>query len=571
MSNIIEFHNVGYTYPRSTRAALQGVDLTIEEGDFVAILGESGSGKSSLAQCAVGIIPHLLGGHFNGEVTVAGLRMIESSIAQLVDLVGYVFQDADAQLFGLRVEETIAFGMENMGMPREQMVAKLKELAVLLRIEHLMRKHTSELSGGEKQACAIAAVLAMGPEVIILDDPTSPLDPVGKQRIRDIILDLNKKMGKTVILIDRESDWVATVANKVCLMKDGQLVQIGSPSRVFSDPATVEETGVAMPQLADLYLKLRAKGYNLNGLFLTYDEAKETLAEASILERLRCGSAEIAHHKLGKSPPGTGKPIISLRNLSFSYDHFPALRDINLDVFPGEVVALVGQNGSGKTTLAKHIIGLLKPGRGTVQVMGQDVAKASTAELARQVGYVFQNPDRQLFEATLLDEVAYGLKIQGDVQAGEKAQRILELFDLTSLADESPFSLSMGQKQRIAIASALVTEPNILILDEPVEGLDERNRRVLIDLIRKLHRSGKTIILISHDMNFVAKCSTRVVILQQGRILADGETREIFANPNLFVDTSLRLPLVTALALEGGCAGVLTVEEFVNNVEAALS
>ncbi|MBI5876950.1 MAG: ATP-binding cassette domain-containing protein [Chloroflexi bacterium] len=536
-----------FAYPRlpcdpGERVVLRDVHLSIEPGAWVAILGATGSGKTTLCWALAGLAPAMTGGRLDGQLHVADGQSI-----------GFVFQDADAQLFNMTAADEIAFGLETAAMPRAAMQARVEEWLAWARLDGLGERAPWQLSGGQKKRLALASVLALAPSIVVLDDPTAGLDPAGAQEVVESLNTLRRAEQHSVIIATADAELAARYADRLLVMDAGRIVVEGTPSEVFRERDTLDALGIGLPQIAELAHALRARGCDAS--FLTCDEAAQALHGAR------------PHNAPAPRPaPAQTAPLITFDDVQFRYpDAGDALRGISFSIGRGEFVALLGANGSGKSTLAKHVNGLLRPTAGRVLLDGADIAHTPTGQLARRVGYVFQNPDHQIFAATVREEIAFGLHNIGmsATQAHERTQAALETFDLRALAETPPAVLNYGARRLVTLAATWAMQPEIWVLDEPTTGLDAKHADLVMQHARTAWQAGATIILISHDMARVAAYAGRVIVLSEGRIVADGPTRDVLADAATLAPARLLPPPVLALAQRlGWTAAPLTVAEF---------
>ncbi|MDO8491032.1 MAG: energy-coupling factor transporter ATPase [Dehalococcoidia bacterium] len=549
---MIRIRDLTFFYADSTTPALDGIDLDIGDGEFVLLTGPSGSGKSSLCRCLNGLIPHFYGGRLGGAVEVQGWRTDQHSTAEMATKVGMVFQDPENQLVTTEVEREVAFGLENLGLPRQVIARRVEEALDTLSIAHLRERPVSELSGGEKQKVAIASALALHPEVLALDEPTSELDPKSAEEVLSAVQRLNDELGITVILVEHRMERVAHLADRLLVFRQGRVVCDGKPREVLAKD-DLSALGVGVPPVARLARSLNHSGSGLLTVPLTVKEGRMALAglfkKASPSQRNR----EVRT---------ADKPVVEIRNLWHAYPAgTTALRGVSLDIHGGEFLAIMGRNSSGKTTLARHINGLLKPTRGSVKVNGADTAKLTTAQLARQVGFVFQNPNDHLFAETVEEELSFAPRNLG-FSEGETRSRVesaLKQFGLEAYRRQYPRSLSGGEKQRVALASVLVVQPQILVLDEPTRGMEHGLKSRLMEFLRDYRSKGNTVVLISHDVETVAEYADRVALLSEGRVVVDGDKRSVLSHALLFSPQINRL--AQAFAAYGAPGDILTVDE----------
>lgn len=560
---IIETKNLSYKYLPAKDSVVLDVNLKVESGEVIGIVGNSGCGKSTLAYILSGIIPHYISyGELKGELFIDGKDVFNSLSKDSVD-VGIVMQNPDSQLFGFSVEDTIAFGLENTRLRRGEMVEKVNKVIGELHIEHLRTRFTNTLSGGQKQVACIASVLALDPKVLILDEPVSALDPGGRQLVQNAVGRL-KELGRTVIVIDHNLEWISQLLDRLIVMNRGSIVFDGPTDSFFRDKEILDKSGVTPPQVTEIYHSLCRAGMDVP-VFKDYSETVKFLNERNLIKR----GPENATVSPCNSK-AADKMSVCANGLSHFYDRVPAISDINVRFCSGRVVAIVGQNGSGKSTFVKHLNGLLKPSAGTLNVAGVSPDKTSIARMAQKVGMVFQNPEQMLFEESVEKEALFGIQAVFGKIGDEDRERVINLlkrFGLIEAAASAPFNLASGQKQALAIVSALAVKPEILILDEPTLGLDRKRKEELIQLIHDLKTEDRTVVLISHDLSLVAKAADDVLVINKGRMRAFGPVREVFAMNELFNEIGIPLPQITRLGLEWGHAGILTIDELMEHMK----
>ncbi len=583
--------NLHYAYPPLTPGGepipvLKGVSLRVRKGEFLALMGPTGVGKTTLCLTLNGILPHLMGGTFEGQVVVAGMDTREHGPGQMSRQVGLVFQDPESQLFNMTVEDEVAFGLESLGLSPSEMEERIAWALEVVRLPGLRRRHPLQLSGGQKKRLAVATVLAMRPQVLVLDEPVTGLDPLGRHEVLSVIEQLKREGEATVVMVEQDAEAVMAWADRVVIMEEGHLVLEGSPRQVFSQVEALHGWGLAVPQISELaHLFNRRQGTTFH--FTTEDEACSTLAdelpETRFLDPLhpKCAplpTLSIPQETLLSEKPGFShlvqtpvehSPALKVEDLWHSYDDGPAvLAGVNLSIESGDFLAIVGQNGSGKTTLVKHFNGLLRPTRGQVLVLGQDASDQSVGQLARKVGYLFQNPDHQIFAPTVWEEVAFGPRNLGssEEEVAARTTEALALFGLGDQADTPPAVLGYGLRRKVTLAAVWAMRPQIMVLDEPTAGLDWRSTRTLMEEVTNLNRQGHTIILVTHDMKLVAEFARQVLVLDEGRTLAYGPTRQLFQREAILRQAFLAPPPITALARRMQPYGLrgdsLTVEEF---------
>jgi len=499
--------NLSFRYQTRSEQAIQDISFELWPGEILLVAGASGCGKTTLMRCINGLIPRSYKGDLHGRVLLHGQDTAGMRLADISRIVGTVLQDPEKQIMGSYVCDEVAFGLENLGWPREQIIATVEETLEYLRISHLRDRETFYLSGGEKQKVAIAGTLAMRPSILLLDEPLANLDPFSAREALDMIRRLADE-GRTIIIIEhRVEDVLSIRPDKALLLEQGQ-------QRYFGDlegfARTVEYGEVKLP--APLVIE-KAKGQKGMGI------------APPVLE----------------TPTSKDEPLVLFEDVTFGYEEGTvALCDINLAIYPGDVVAILGPNGAGKTTLIKHAIGLLKPTAGRVVVAGQDTRQTSTAQLARTLGYVFQSPSHMLFAPTVREELAFGPRNLGyraeDIQAG--VAEAIRILNLSGLEDYSPLALSFGQQKRVSIAAILAMRSRILAMDEPTAGQDYRNYMEFMDSILQLPYFS-AILFITHDLDLAICYANRVILMDNGRIVADGKPEETLSQPELLRECHL--------------------------------
>lgn len=534
---IVSIKDLKFRYRGEKRLALDGVSLDISKGEFLVVMGASEAGKSTLAACFNGLIPHYMKGAIKGEVTVRGINTAESSVPQLAEHVGIVFQDFEAQLFSTSVELEVAFGPENFAVPREEIGRRIEENLRYVGLEAFRNRQPFTLSGGQKQKLAIASVLAMQPTILVMDEPTTDLDPISKQGVFDITNQLRQRDDLTLVVVEHETE-EALNADRIALIREGKLVQVGTVEEILRQVDLLESLGVMPLGIPKFFQKM---GYA--PLPLTLDKGLETFHKNGWRISEEKYTQLLDRRKLAVQHPD--QPVIRCRGLEHTYANgVQALKGIDLDIYEGEIVAIVGQNGSGKTTLVKHFNGLLTPTSGDVMVHGLHTKEQGVFKIGQRVGYVFQNPDHQIFSERVYDEIAFGPRLRKvhEEEIDARVKEALEAVGLTGFEEEDPFSLTKSGRQRVAVASVLAIQPDVLILDEPTTGLDYTEQRSMMDMVRRLNEQGSTIIFVTHHMWVVAEYAQKVFVIKDGRILLDGITREVFAQEDILKASHLRPP-----------------------------
>jgi cobalt transport protein ATP-binding subunit len=551
---------VTFTYHGADRPALRAVSFAQAAGETIGVMGASGAGKSTLAKCLNRIVPEFEDGDFHGAICIAGEPLEHLRVCDVAPKVGMVFQDFESQLFSTNVAHEVAFAMEQVGMDRAEMDRRIMPALEAVGLRGFEHRDPMSLSGGEKQRLAIASVLALRPSVIVLDEPTTDLDPEGRAEVFELIAKLRAE-GLSLIVIEHESEELRA-ADRIIVLREGEVAADGPPAEVFARTELLTACGVRPPGLGRalelLGIDAQPKDVDeaLEAILRSYPRLAKTLIEGPVDSSVEHPPAAAA----SKSPA-----FIGIENVSFSYADGPRVLDsIDLQVEAGEFLAIVGQNGSGKTTLAKHIVGLLQPATGRVTIDGKDRTEMRPAETARAVAYVFQNPDHQIFAATVEDEVAFGPRNFGlpEEEIRRRCDEALEAVGLQNERQSDPFLLSKGERQRLAVASVLVLRPRMLILDEPTTGLDHREQLRMMALVRDLNRAGIAIVIITHTPWLVAEYARRVVLMRKGAKIFDGGVREFFMQDELLRSSSFRAPEITELSRRFGTLA-LNTDEFV--------
>lgn len=541
---------------------LRGIDLGVPAGSFTVVMGASGGGKSTLLRTFNSIIPNFLTGSFDGDVDVLGRDTTAARVPEMAEVVGMVLQDYESQLFGTSVTSEVAFGPENLAVRVEDIDPRIDHALDVVGLADLDRRRPPEaLSGGQKQRLVFAGVIANHPELLVLDEPTSDLDPTGSRDALEVIRSLAGAEGsgmpegwtgpETIVMVTHQIE-EALLADHAVLLRAGRVYRQGPTREVFTDIEALRSARVAVPPVVDVFDRL---GWSREALPLTPEEAVAAVEDGDLAWTPPAVSGET----LPGSPAGTGEnpgePLFEFEDLVHEYETdretIRAVDGVDLTVREGDVVAIVGHNGSGKTTLAKHFNGLLEPDSGSARWRGRDVAAVPMAEIGRSVGYVFQNPDHQIFADTVHEEVSFGPENFGlEGEALERAvSEAIETVELDGLEEADPFTLSKGQRQRVALASILATDPDAIVFDEPTTGLDATQRDQFMDLVARLNREeGVTVVMITHSMRTVARYAPWTVVMADGRIVADRPTRELFADEQALERWELEPPQPVALS-----------------------
>jgi len=550
-----------FSYATRTTPALRNITFTIDPGEFVMLLGRSGSGKSTLCYACNGLIPHMIPGACSGAIQVCGEDTRALPVWRRAEQVGLVFQDFETQLIGTTVGAELRHPLEYREIPLtfHKMNGRMAHALSSVGLDVDLDRDPMRMSGGQRQRLVMASVLVQEPPLVILDEPSSDLDPVSRTQLRQTLRRLRDD-GLSMLMTEQDHDDLQ-LADRVIVLDEGNIVWDGQPAMLLRDPDLMRQRGIRPLALTECFENL-----GCDPLPLTLEEA---WAWTEKLHLILDPPAEVVDDsvRIGKpasSRDGPTDPIIQIEDVSFRYEEEPVVQDITCIIYPGEFLALLGANGSGKSTLARLLNGLLVPIQGRILVDHLDTRMTSMNELAKRVGVVFQNPDHQIFADSVWDEVAFGAKNLGYSQE-EIAIRVCESllavgFPVEQSGSLDPFSLRKGERQRVAVASILATRPAILIFDEPTTGLDAPETDRMMTMIRDLHRDGHTIVMITHSMRLVAEYAQRCLLMERGRIVADGSPRDIFHDSTLVSRASLEIPPVSRFSQRWGYT-LLTVNE----------
>lgn len=524
----IRIDKLSFTYAGSPEPVLRALDLVIREGEFVLLTGPSGCGKTTLALALAGLIPSRIGGHLRGSVYLGAENISTMSVHEVSQHIGMVFQNPDNQLVQLSVEEEVAFGPENLALPHAEVVRRVEQSLAYTGMESMRQEQIFALSGGQKQRIAISATLAMRPGVLVLDEPTSDLDPVGTQEVLQVLRALNKQYGMTIVLVEHKVDEVISWVDRVLLMDQGRIVVDAPPRKAFDDVQLWHNLGVSVPQMVLLARSLPEIFPDQTPLSL--DEALDGLRGTPHARALLRHSDQ----EVNSRETSLASPVLSWEAVELAYGPKQVLRNINLKIMRDEWVAIIGPNGSGKTSLASLSMGFQAPTRGTIRYRENAIKAGSISRQAKHMAYLFQAADNMLFGATVEKEFLFGLKHgrkdQPDTATLASIDRLLKTIDLVQYRQANPFHLSHGQRKRLAIGVLLTRHPEVLILDEPTTGQDEGHARAFLEFLSHLRQEARlTYIMITHHMQAVAQYASRVIVLRDGRVHMDGVPARVFA------------------------------------------
>ncbi len=511
----IEVRRFSYRYPQlGSQWALRNIEVQINAGEYVLLCGASGSGKSTLVRALTGLIPHGYDGVIEGSITIDGIDTRSRPLAEWFTTVGVVFQSPQWQLFNSTVTRELAFGLESLGCQRQVMRQRINAVAAQLGIEHLLERNPQQLSAGEQLLVALGTVLVVGARIIVLDEPFANLDGVHVAQVQAILRTLHQQ-GVTIIVAEHRLGLVAADATRMIVLHAGQIALDGPPADVLAHDLRRFHLEPPLPTQIGRILGLTPLPLTVEALLARVDRQQ---------------LVEVYQPSVMTSQRGNGPPILSTDRLSYAIGQRQLLDSIHLQVHAGESVAIVGANGAGKTTLIKHFNGLYRPQHGRVSVLGRDTRTTPVSVLARSVGMVFQNPDDQLFRTNVRDEIAIGARVMG-VFDPARLREVLQALQLEPLADRSPFALSAGEKRRLTLAAAMVIDPPILVLDEPTTGLDWPARQALTTYIREQTAAGRTIVIVTHDLDLAGTVASRWLVMADGRLIAEDSPLAIISDP----------------------------------------
>ncbi len=539
-------NNISYKYTTDGPQVLKNVSFSIEQGKVTAIVGPSGCGKSTLVQIFSQVIPKLIG---NGELE-GSFDVPEGTFVSVVS------QNPENQLFGYGVEDAIAFGLENIGMPQAEIVERMEYVLDLLKLQYLRKRSVDNLSGGQRQSVCIASVLAMKPDILIMDEPVSSLDPNGKKMVQDILGEL-RESGNTTVIVDNNLVWSAGIVDHVVGILDGEVVFDGSRDEFFQNFELQEKLGVILPQEVEIYRALSAKVSDVK-MFYNMDQARAELA----------GRATAKPRLEKETAAENFNPVISVKDLVKQFsDGFIGLKHVDAQVPEGKIVAILGQNGSGKTTFVKHLNGLYKPTSGEVDYRGESILGKSVAQISKNIILVFQHPEHMLFEETVEKELTFCARMQGVDFTEENITEILTRYHLEKEKENFPLNLSMGQKHMLTILSVLLSSADVILLDEPTLGMDGFLIGDLEKMVLELKKAGKTIIMISHEIPFVFRLADYTVILNHGEKVFEGTKEELVEREDIFDKINIEFPPVVRLSKELGLDEIVfDVDDFIGKV-----
>ena len=559
--SMIEIRDLTYTYPGAETPTLRGVDLEIERGDFLAIVGNNGCGKSTLCKVMNGLIPHFIAGEFTGTVEIDGASTLESEIGELAQKVGYVYQDFENQIVRPTVLDDASYACMNYAMKDYQ--EKGKQALKQCGLEGREQDYIWQLSGGQTHLLALAGAVSLQPDVLILDEPIAQLDPMHADRIYEVLRELNEKYGKTIIVIEHHTEYIADYCRNVLLLKDGHVEWKLPVGEALGRVEELRSCNIFPPQVTQAAYELEQNGTLAGkggGLPATIEDGKKVFGNLTYQREEPLSGA-------GEKP--LGEAVVSFRDVAVSYRSVKGeprqiFRSLNLDLCKGEKIALTGSNGAGKSTLMKMMTGLLRPNAGNIRVKDVQVEDTRPEKMSRYVSLVYQNPEDMFIKDSIEADISFAMQVRGEERWQERTRKLLERFHLTELKDRDGRLLSGGQMRRASLAIGVALDPEILLLDEPTANLDIATRKEIMRTLKEMEDITETVMIATHDMQLVCEWADRIIVLYQGEVIADGSRDEIFGNQEILDTVGIRPPEIFSMAQAlDKKAYCYTIDEFV--------
>ncbi len=556
--NAIEINGLTYSYPGSSQPTLNGISLKIEKGDFLAIVGNNGCGKSTLCKVLNGLIPHFITGDFQGEVLIDGLNTLESEVGTLAQKVGYVYQDFENQIVRPTVLDDASYACLNYAFP--DYLDRGREALEQCGLKDCENEYVWQLSGGQTHLLALAGAVSLRPDILILDEPIAQLDPLHADRIYQVLRELNEKQGKTIIVIEHHTEYIADFCHHVLLMKNGHVEWMLPTREALQRVDELEACNIFPPQVTQAAHRLAASGAADNGSLLptTIQEGKTFFSPLTYHP-----VKPVAKKALSPSPA-----IVSFQDVSLSYRSVKGeprviFDGLNLNIHQGEKVALIGSNGAGKSTLMKMMVGLLRPQSGSISLYGEPIGGKKAEDLSRQISLVYQNPEEMFIKDSIRADISYAMQVRQVPDWQQRTQALLKRFRLSDLQDRDGRLMSGGQMRRASLAIGVALEPGVLLLDEPTANLDIATRREIMVVLQDMKDIIQTAVIATHDMQLVCQWAERIIVLCGGRVVADGTRDEIFSRQDLVDLVGIRPPEIFSMARElDPKALCYTVDEF---------
>ena len=558
----VEIDGLTYTYPGAAQPTLKDISLQIEQGDFLAVVGNNGCGKSTLCKTLNGLIPHFITGDFAGRVKVGGLDTLESDVSLLAQKVGYVYQDFENQIVRPTVLDDASYACLNYAFPDylDRGRAALKQCG----LEGREGEYVWQLSGGQTHLLALAGAVSLQPDILILDEPIAQLDPMHADRIYGVLRELNETYGKTIIVIEHHTEYIADYCRHVMLMKDGQVQWMLPTDEALRRVEELEACNIFPPQVTRAAHRMRAAGKlaALAALPTTVEQGKAAFASLNHCPR-----------PLARSGPAREEAVVAFQGVRLAYRSVKGaprevFHDLNLEIHRGEKVALIGSNGAGKSTLMKLMVGLLRPGEGTVSLFGEPIGEKRAEDLSRQISLVYQNPEEMFIKDSIRGDIAYAMQVRQVPRWEQRTEDLLARFRLTDLAQRDGRLMSGGQMRRASLAIGIALDPGILLLDEPTANLDIATRREILSVLEEMKGITETAVIATHDMQLVCQWADRIIVLSGGKVVADGTRDEVFSQREVVDQVGIRPPEIFTMAQALDPAALCyTIEEFLESFQ----
>lgn len=541
--NAVEINGLTYSYPGAAQPTLNNISLQIERGDFLAVVGNNGCGKSTLCKVLNGLIPHFITGDFHGEVQVEGLNTLESDVGTLARKVGYVYQDFENQIVRPTVLDDASYSCLNYAFP--DYLDRGRQALKQCGLEGREEEYIWQLSGGQTHLLALAGAVSLSPDVLILDEPIAQLDPMHADRIYQVLRELNQNYGKTVIVIEHHTEYIADFCKHVLLMKDGGVQWLLPTRQALQRVEELEACNIFPPQVTQAAHRLQKAGRLPAGAELptTVEEGRDAFSAL----RYRPRVAEVPEVR------PTEETAVSFENVCLSYRSVKGeprtiFDGLNLKIHKGERVALIGSNGAGKSTLMKMMVGMLRPQKGTVSLLEEPIGEKKAEDLSREISLVYQNPEEMFIKDSIGGDIAYAMQVRGVPDWQQRTDALLERFRLKTLQDRDGRLMSGGQMRRASLAIGVALEPGILLLDEPTANLDIATRREILAVLEDMKDMIETAVIATHDMQLVCQWAQRIIVLRGGQVVADGNRDEIFSRQDLVDLVGIRPPEIFSMA-----------------------
>lgn len=558
----VEIDQLTYTYPGASQPTLREITLRIPQGDFLAVVGNNGCGKSTLCKTLNGLIPHFITGDFAGRVKVGGLDTLESDVSLLAQKVGYVYQDFENQIVRPTVLDDASYACLNYAFPDylDRGRAALKQCG----LEGREGEYVWQLSGGQTHLLALAGAVSLQPDILILDEPIAQLDPMHADRIYGVLRELNETYGKTIIVIEHHTEYIADYCRHVMLMKDGQVQWMLPTDEALRRVEELEACNIFPPQVTRAAHRMRAAGKlaALAALPTTVEQGKAAFASLNHCPR-----------PLARSGPAREEAVVAFQGVRLAYRSVKGaprevFHDLNLEIHRGEKVALIGSNGAGKSTLMKLMVGLLRPGEGTVSLFGEPIGEKRAEDLSRQISLVYQNPEEMFIKDSIRGDIAYAMQVRQVPRWEQRTEDLLARFRLTDLAQRDGRLMSGGQMRRASLAIGIALDPGILLLDEPTANLDIATRREILSVLEEMKGITETAVIATHDMQLVCQWADRIIVLSGGKVVADGTRDEVFSQREVVDQVGIRPPEIFTMAQALDPAALCyTIEEFLESFQ----